>query len=113
MNMSRSAALRWAASLAAAGALLAVAVPSAMAATTTGGITGKITKGSTLFTQLTTTNSDGSQPPPVRTAALTFGKEVELGGKACKNCPKPLLDARGPAACPAGSQIGKGSADGR
>ena len=122
MNPSRFSALRGAAVFAACGSLLALAAPSAMAATTTTGITGKISapKGGTvakpvghsLFTQLTTTNTDGTQPPPVRTAVLTFGKDVDINGKAFKNCPKTLLDAMGPTACPAGSQVGKGSADG-
>ena len=99
---------------------LAAAIP-AFAVTTSNGVTGKISPskggskkkpvGHTLFTEVRTTNDDGSQPPPVRTTILTYGKEFDFNGKAFKSCSKKLLDAMGPTACPKGSQVGTGSSD--
>jgi hypothetical protein len=96
------------------------AIP-AFAATTTSTVTGTITPsksgtvkkpvGVKLFTQVTTTNDDGTQPPPVRTTFLTYGKEIDFNGRDFPVCSKALLDAQGPTACPKGSQVGTGSSD--
>jgi hypothetical protein len=120
MKPSRSSALRGAAVAVACGSFLAL-TPAAMASSFVG-ITGSVTPknggtpakpaGHTLFTQFTTGTTEGTQPPPVRTAVLTYGKQLDINGKAFKNCSKTLLDAKGPTACPAGSQVGKGSAAG-
>ena len=121
MTLFRTPASRMVAVLAAAVAMLAAFVPAAMASSFVG-ITGKVTPakggtsakpvGHTLFTEFTTGTTDGTQPPPVRTTVLTYGKEFDINGKAFKSCSKTLLDAMGPAACPKGSQVGKGSAAG-
>jgi hypothetical protein len=102
-------------------AMLAAFVPAAMASSFVG-ITGKVTStkggtpakpvGHTLFTQFTTGTTEGTQPPPVRTTVLTYGKDFDINGKAFKSCNKTLLDAMGPSACPKGSQVGTGSAAG-
>jgi hypothetical protein len=107
--------------LVSAGALaLAAAIP-AFAVTTSNGVTGKIgpSKGGSkkkpvghkLFTEVTTTNDDGSQPPPVRTTILTYGREFDFNGKSFKSCSKKVLDLKGPTACPKGSKVGTGSSD--
>jgi hypothetical protein len=97
-----------------------VAIP-AFAATTTSTVTGTITPsksgtvkapaGVKLFTQVATTNDDGTQPPPVRTTVLTYGKEIDFNGRDFPICSKAVLDAQGPTACPKGSQVGAGSSD--
>jgi hypothetical protein len=121
MTPSRFSALRGAAVFAACGSLLALAAPAAMASSFVG-ITGKVTPtkggtsakpvGHTLFTEFTTGSSDGTQPPPVRTTVLTYGKQFAINGKTFKSCNKTLLDTMGPTACPKGSQVGAGSAAG-
>jgi hypothetical protein len=98
-----------------------VAAIPAFAATTTSTVTGTISPskagtakkpvGEKLFTQVTTTNDDGSQPPPVRTTILTYGKQFEFYGENFPKCSKALLDAQGPTVCPKGSQVGTGSSD--
>jgi hypothetical protein len=87
------------------------------------GITGKITptKGGTvakpsgkypLFTEVTTRRKDGAgQGAPVRKTVLNYPAQFEFNGPRFKSCSKATLDARGPTACPAGSQVGAGSAD--
>jgi hypothetical protein len=67
--------------------------------------------GGKLFTQVTTTNDDGTQPPPVRTTILTYGPQFEFYGENFPKCSKALLDAQGPTACPKGSHVGTGSSD--
>src|SRR4051794_2818764 len=98
------------------------AIPASPAPTTRAG-TGEITPtkggttkapvGHTIFTQVSTTNDDGSQPPPVKTTILTYSKEFVFNGKAMASdgltCSKGLLDAQGPTACKKGSQVGTGS----
>jgi hypothetical protein len=121
MTLSRTPAVRLVAVLVGAVAMLAAFVPAAMASSFVG-ITGKVTPakggtaakpvGHTLFTEFTTGTTDGTQPPPVRTTVLTYGKDFEINGKAFKSCNKTLLDSQGPLACPKGSQVGKGSAAG-
>jgi len=98
-----------------------VAAIPAFAATTTSTVTGTIKPsktgtvkkpvGTSLFTQVATTNDDGTQPPPVRTTILTYSKEFEFYGENFPTCSKALLDAQGPTACPKGSQVGTGSSD--
>jgi hypothetical protein len=111
--------------LAAAMIVAAVAAVPAFAATTKSTVTGKITPtkggtakkpvGHTIFTEVATTNDDGSQPPPVQRTILTYSKEFTFNGKAMAAakliCSKNLLDAQGPTACPKGSQVGTGSSD--
>ena len=104
-----------------------IAAIPAFAATTTSSVEGKITPtkggtaakpaGHTIFTQVRTTNSDGSQPPPVRTTILTYPKQFTFNGAALSKlkltCSKATLDppGPGPTACPKGSQVGTGSSD--
>ena len=98
-----------------------VAAIPAFAATTTSTVSGTIKPskagtvkkpaGTSLFTQVTTTNDDGTQPPPARTTVLTYGKEFEFYGENFPKCSKALLDAQGPTVCPKGSQVGTGSSD--
>ena len=111
--------------LAAAMIVAGVAAIPAFAATTTSTVTGKITPtkggtakapvGHTIFTQVATTNDDGSQPPPVKTTILTYSKEFVFNGKAMAaaglTCSKALLDAQGPTACKPASKVGTGSSD--
>ena len=78
--------------LAAALAVAVVAAVPAFAATTKNTVSGSIkstkvgtTKkpvGHALFTQVTTTNDDGTQPPPVRTTIITYPKELEFNNGA-------------------------------
>src|SRR5215207_6680638 len=86
-----------------------VAAIPAFAATTASTV--KKPAGTSLFTQVTTTNDDGTQPPPARTTILTYGKEFEFYGENFPKCSKALLDAQGPTACAKGSQVGTGSSD--
>jgi hypothetical protein len=113
--------MRKATLLFAALAVAAVAAVPAFAATTTNTVAGSIKPsksgtvkkpvGHALFTQVTTTNDDGTQPPPVRTTIITYPKNLEFNNKLFKSCSKALLDAQGPTACPKGSQVGTGSSD--
>src|SRR5829696_2069436 len=117
----RKRCMRKATLLAAALAVAVVAADPAFAATTKNTVSGSIkstkvgtTKkpvGHALFTQVTTTNDDGTQPPPVRTTIITYPKELEFNNGSFKTCSKALLDAQGPTACPKGSQVGTGSSD--
>jgi hypothetical protein len=106
--------------LAALGVAGLAAIP-AFGATTKNGVTGTVTptKGGTaakvvghkLFTQVTTVNDDKSQPPPVQTTVLTYGKEFDFNGKFFPTCSKATLDNVGPTKCPKGSKVGTGSSD--
>src|SRR5262245_14713827 len=98
-----------------------VAAIPAFAATTTSTVTATMTPsksgtakkpvGEKLFTQVTTTNDDGTQPPPVRRTILTYDKTFEFYGENFPKCSQALLDAQGPTACPKGSQVGAGTTD--
>ena len=110
--------------LLATGALALILAPIAPAAVQMQvGVTGKITptKGGTvakpsgkypLFTEVTTRRSDGAgQGAPVRKTVLTYPGQVDFNGPRFKSCSKATLDASGPTACPAGSQVGQGTTD--
>ena len=107
-----------------AAAVLAVAVVAAQvafAATTKSTVKGSIKptkvgtiakpKNTSLFVEVATKNSDGSQPPLVKKTVITLGKEVDANGERFPACSKATLDNQGPTACPKGSKVGSGTTD--
>jgi hypothetical protein len=65
--------------------------------------------GLTLRTVLRIGESTGAKPPPLTHTTLRFPKGAVLNARLFKKCSRTALERRGPAACPKGSKIGRGT----
>jgi hypothetical protein len=72
-------------------------------------------KGAQLYVRTATKNDDGSQPPVVSKAVITFPKEFEFNGKAFPFCTKGQLNDQGMlTSCQSkGAQVGTGTSQGQ
>ena len=72
-------------------------------------------RGASLYVKTATKNDDGSQPPVVSKAVITFPKEFSFNGKAFPFCTKGQLNDQGmlTACVKKGAQVGSGSSVGQ
>jgi hypothetical protein len=113
--------LRKSALIISAAALAAVAAPAALAVNASQGLDVAVnpskagTKAKPKIVKLTvttTTTPHDNTPFATKRAIIYFDKSFHFNGKAFKSCSKATLDASGPSACPAGSKVGTGNAQG-
>jgi hypothetical protein len=66
----------------------------------------------TLRTTLRVSDTTGAKPPPLTNTTLRFPKGALLNARYFKTCSPAKLESKGVSACPSGSKIGSGRAQG-